>query len=224
MRTLQNRERRVGQYNITTSEFDILSMGVIGMREYIIKQIESSVLVKRNILDNGLLLESVERVAAAAVATYRSGGKIVLAGNGGSAADAQHIAGELVSRFYFDRPPLSAIALTTDSSVVTAIGNDYGYNQVFVRQVQANVSRNDMFIGISTSGNSQNIVEAVKYCAGHSISTVALTGYSGGELAKLCTHSICVPSFETPRIQEAHIMLGHIICSIIEEELFGKGF
>lgn len=136
----------------------------------------------------------------------------------------QHIAGEFVSRFYFDRPGLASIALTTDSSILTAIGNDYGFERLFSRQVEANGVKGDMFIGISTSGNSKNIIEALKTCKENGIVTVGLTGASGGEMAALCDYCIKVPSQETPRIQEAHILIGHIICSVVEEELFGKGF
>ena len=148
----------------------------------------------------------------------------MIAGNGGSAADAQHIAAELVSRFYFDRPGLPSIALTTDSSMLTAIGNDYGYDQLFARQVQANGVAGDVFIGISTSGSSRNVVNALKVSKEMGLVTVGLTGETGGEMKALCDYCICVPSRETPRIQEVHILIGHILCAIVEEAMFGKGF
>lgn len=145
----------------------------------------------------------------------------MLAGNGGSAADAQHLAGEFVSKFYFDRPGLPSIALTTDTSILTAIGNDYGFERLFARQVQAQGNEGDVFIGISTSGNSQNIVEAHAECKRKGIFTIAMTG------SKPCKMDnfdlvIKVPSESTPRIQECQTLIGHIICCIVEEEIFGK--
>jgi D-sedoheptulose 7-phosphate isomerase len=163
-------------------------------------------------------------VARAVIKVYQDGGKVLLAGNGGSAADAQHIAGELVSRFYFNRPGLSAIALTTDSSVLTAISNDYGYEVVFTRQLEALATNSDIFIGISTSGNSPNIIKAFDYCRDHQIVTVGFTGDSGGKMKDLCDLCLQVPSNETPRIQEMHITIGHIVCALVEEQIFGKGF
>lgn len=161
---------------------------------------------------------------AGVIKSYKNGNKTLIAGNGGSAADAQHLTGELVSRFYFDRPGLPAIALTTDTSILTAIGNDYGYERIFARQIEANSNKGDVFIGISTSGNSKNILEALKVCKEKEVLTVGMTGETGGIMAALCDYCIKVRSSETPRIQEAHIMVGHIICSLIEESLFGKGF
>lgn len=194
------------------------------MNEFIRSQVEASISVKQSICRDEALLAMLTEVSEKAVEVYRKGGKILVAGNGGSAADAQHMAGELVSRFYFDRPGLPAMALTTDTSILTAIGNDYGYEKLFARQIQANGVRGDMFIGISTSGNSPNIIEALKTCREIGITTVGLAGASGGLMAELCDYCIRVPSSVTPRIQEAHIMIGHIICSVIEEGIFGKGF
>lgn len=192
--------------------------------EFTVEQIAESIGVKQDILNNKELTSLIEEISIKAIELYESGKKIMLAGNGGSAADAQHIAGELVSRFYFDRPGLPALALTTDSSILTAIGNDYGYEKLFSRQIQANGVAGDMFVGISTSGNSQNILEALKECKNQKITTVGLTGAHGGKMEELCDYCIKVPSTETPRIQEAHILIGHIICSIVEEALFGQGF
>lgn len=194
------------------------------MRKYIGDHIKKSYKVKQYILEDSNLMALIEDVSLATVEVYKNGKKTMIAGNGGSAADAQHIAGEFVSRFYFDRPGLASIALTTDTSILTAIGNDYGYEKLFSRQVQANGESGDMFIGISTSGNSENIINAFKECRKKDIVTVGLTGESGGEMAKLCDYCIKVPSRETPRIQEAHIMIGHIICAVVEETIFGKGF
>lgn len=194
------------------------------MLEFIIKQIKDSYKVKEEIFNNKEILNEIKVISEHIIDAYNKGNRTLIAGNGGSAADAQHIAGEFVSKFYFDRPGLASIALTTDTSILTAIGNDYGYEKVFSRQVQANGNAGDVFIGISTSGNSKNIVEALKECKGKNILTVGLTGASGGKMQELCDYCIAVPSNETPRIQESHILIGHIICSIVEEAIFGKGF
>ncbi|TQR33662.1 phosphoheptose isomerase [Campylobacter sp. MIT 99-7217] len=194
------------------------------LNTYIKEHFSKSISVKEQILKDESLIKLIKEVALKGVELYKKGGKILLAGNGGSAADAQHIAGELVSRFYFDRDGLASIALTTDTSILTAIGNDYGYERLFSRQLEANGVLGDMFIGISTSGNSKNILEALKSCKEKGILSVGLTGMSGGAMQGLCDYCIKVPSNETPRIQEAHILIGHIICAIIEESLFGKGF
>jgi len=149
--------------------------------------------------------------------------KQVLAGNGGSAADAQHIAAELVGRYGFDRPSLPSLSLTTDTSNLTAIGNDYGYDKVFSRQLEGMGQRGDLFIGISTSGNSKNIINAFEVAKEKGITTVALVGRDGGAMAKMADMAIVVPSESTPRIQESHILIGHIICDIIEKEIFAEG-
>ena len=190
------------------------------MKNYITKQLSDSIEVKKQILENSELLAQIEQVAVKTIEAYKNNKKTLIAGNGGSAADAQHIAGEFVSRFYFDRPGLASIALTTDTSILTAIGNDYGYERVFARQVEANGANGDVFIGISTSGNSQNIVEAIKSAKERGIFTVGLTGAKGGIMKEMCDICICVPSNETPRIQESHIVIGHIICAIVEKEMF----
>jgi len=194
------------------------------INEYISNQVKKSIDVKQQLLDSSELMNLIEEVALKCVEVYKNGNKTLIAGNGGSAADAQHIAGEFVSKFYFDRPGLASIALTTDTSILTAIGNDYGYEKLFSRQVQANGAKGDMFIGISTSGNSANVVEALKECKEKGIVTVGLTGESGGKMAELCDYCIKVPSNETPRVQESHILIGHIICAVVEEAVFGKGF
>ncbi|WP_345969900.1 D-sedoheptulose 7-phosphate isomerase [Sulfurimonas sp. HSL1-6] len=196
----------------------------IVMQTFIDNQIDKSYKIKKAILEDRELSDLIREVSAKCIEVYKNGNKTLIAGNGGSAADAQHIAGEFVSKFYFDRPGLASIALTTDTSILTAIGNDYGYEKLFSRQVQANSVEGDMFIGISTSGNSQNVVEALKTCKEKGIVTVGLTGENGGKMAELCDYCIKVPSNETPRVQEAHILIGHIICSVVEEALFGKGF
>lgn len=194
------------------------------INKYIKKHFEDSIKVKQEILNNDSLINSIKEVANLTTKAYKDGNKTLLAGNGGSAADAQHIAGEFVSRFYFDRPGIPSIALSTDTSIITAIGNDYGYDKLFSRQVEAQGVKGDIFIGISTSGNSKNIIEALDSCKKKGIISVGLTGASGGKMAELCDFCIKVPSSETPRIQESHIVIGHIICAIVEEEMFGKGF
>lgn len=155
------------------------------------------------------------------VNALRENRKLLLAGNGGSAADAQHFAGELVSRFYFDRPALAAIALTTDSSILTAIGNDYGYEDVFSRQIQALGQKGDIFIAISTSGNSPNILKAIHQAKFQGLTVIGLTGSSGGQMMPLCDICICAPSDSTPHIQTCHLVIEHALCAAIEDALFG---
>jgi len=194
------------------------------VEKFIANQVKKSYEIKQAIYENKELMELIQKVSKVTIEAYKQGNKTLIAGNGGSAADAQHIAGEFVSKFYFDRPGLASIALTTDTSILTAIGNDYGYEKLFSRQVQANGVKGDIFIGISTSGNSKNIIEALKECKEKGILTVGFTGENGGDMKELCDYCICVPSNETPRVQESHILLGHIICAVVEEELFGEGF
>jgi len=169
------------------------------------------------------ILAAVEAVARACLEALRDGNKVLLAGNGGSAADAQHLAAELVSRFAFDRPALPAIALTTDTSALTAIGNDYGFERLFVRQLEALGRAGDVFIGLSTSGRSPNVLNALAACRERELVAVGFTGRSGGDMPPLCDHCIRVPSDETPKIQECHIVLGHIVCQLVEEGLYGAG-
>lgn len=191
------------------------------MKNKITTQIQASVDIKQSMLNDQILLDKIHSAAEILIAAYKDGKKTLLAGNGGSAADAQHIAGEFVSRFYFDRPGLPSLALSTDTSILTAIGNDYGYDKLFARQVQAQGSFGDVFIGISTSGNSTNVIEALKICKASGIKTIGFTGESGGKMADLCDICIKVPSSETPRIQECHILIGHILCYLVEDEIFG---
>lgn len=194
------------------------------MRSLIQKELSDSIVVKKTLLEDPTSISLIEQVAKKAIEVYRNGKKTLIAGNGGSAADAQHIAGEFVSRFKFNRPGLPSIAISTDTSILTAIGNDYGYENLFARQLQANGCQGDMFIGISTSGNSANILKGLEVCKEKGIITVGLTGLSGGKMADLCDYCIKVPSNETPRIQESHILIGHIICAIVEEAIFGEEY
>ncbi|EAK7320007.1 D-sedoheptulose 7-phosphate isomerase [Campylobacter jejuni] len=194
------------------------------LNSYIKEHFRESILVKEQILKDENLITLIKNASLEVIKAYKNGNKTLLAGNGGSAADAQHIAGEFVSRFYFDRPGIASIALSTDTSILTAISNDYGYENLFARQVQAQGVKGDVFIGISTSGNSKNILKALEFCKQKEIISIGLSGASGGAMNELCDYCIKVPSTCTPRIQEAHILIGHIICAIVEEELFGKGF
>lgn len=193
------------------------------MKNYIINQIGDSARVKMSLLENEELLDIIAEVAKECVNVYKKKRKILLAGNGGSAADAQHFAAELVGRYGFDRPSLPSIALTTDTSNLTAIGNDYGYDYVFSRQLEGLGVEGDLFIGISTSGNSKNVINAFKSAKEMGIKTVALVGRDGGEMAKIADYSIIIPSNATPRIQESHLLVEHMLCDIIEREIFGDG-
>jgi D-sedoheptulose 7-phosphate isomerase len=169
------------------------------------------------------LHELMAKAVGLSVAALRGGHKLHFAGNGGSAADAQHWAGELVSRFYYDRPGLPAIALTTDTSILTAIGNDYGYDYVFARQVEALGQEGDVLVAISTSGNSRNVVRAIEAARAKRMVVIGFTGQGGGQMAELCDLCFRVPSGETPRIQEGHEALGHLLCALIEAEMFPRG-
>lgn len=186
------------------------------------KLIEASIATKQGLLRSADTLLTIAKVSKLLVSTLRQGGKVLLFGNGGSAADAQHIAAELVGRFAFDRPALPALALSENSSSVTAIGNDKGFDQVFARQLEALARRGDVAIGISTSGNSTNVLNAIGAARKLGLQTIALTGGTGGTLAKNVDHCICVPSNETPRVQECHILIGHILSELVECELFRR--
>jgi len=190
------------------------------MDSYISVQLAESEKIMSAMLADGPLLAALEAAARSCVDRLKGGGKILLAGNGGSAADAQHIAGELVSRFAFDRPGLPAIALTTDTSILTAIGNDYGYERLFARQVQAQGRKGDVFIGYSTSGRSPNVLLAFEEARSLGMVCVGLTGNRGGPMQALCDHLLEVPSADTPKIQEGHLVLGHILCGLVEMAIF----
>ena len=177
--------------------------------------------VKENMLRSSELIEGINRSVELILDSYRKeSGRLFLAGNGGSAADAQHLACELVGRFYLDRRSLSAEALTVNSSSLTAISNDYGYENLFSRILEGKGKKGDVFIGLSTSGNSLNIVNAVKKARTMGIQTIGLTGREGGAMAEYCHILIKIPETDTPRIQEGHILAGHIICELVEREMF----
>lgn len=188
----------------------------------ILEQVNELTQVNQKMLSDKLLISKLVDVSSICINTFKKDGKILIAGNGGSAADSQHFAGELVSRFHFDRPALSAIALTTDSSILTAIGNDYGYEDVFARQIQAHGRSGDVFIAISTSGNSANILKAIQTAKAIGLVVIGLTGRSGGKMKDMCDVCLCAPSDSTPRIQECHLFFEHTLCACIEESLFGE--
>jgi D-sedoheptulose 7-phosphate isomerase len=187
---------------------------------FVAQQISESISVKKAMLADADLIWQIEQIAWLIVESYRNGGKVLIAGNGGSAADAQHITAELVSRFTFDRPALPALALTTDTSILTAISNDYGYESLFSRQLEASARAGDVFIAISTSGNSPNIVRALATANQMKLVPIGLSGASGGQMAELCRYCVRIPSTDTARIQEGHITVGHILCAVTEQALF----
>lgn len=186
------------------------------------KIIQNSINVKTQILNDKELLDNIISVAGMITNAFLNGGKVLLCGNGGSAADAQHIAAELSGRFYFDRKPLDAEALHVNSSYLTAVANDYSFDEIYSRLVEAKGNKYDVLIAISTSGNSPNVLKAMKKGIEKGMYIVALTGKSGGKMKNNCDTLLNVPSIDTPRIQEAHILIGHIICEMVENNLFKK--
>jgi D-sedoheptulose 7-phosphate isomerase len=194
------------------------------MQKYIEQEIKKSITVFSEILANAELMKIAEQISRKCINALEAGKKIIFCGNGGSAADSQHLAAELVSRLCYDRPALAAIALTTDTSALTAIGNDYCFENLFSRQIEALGQSGDVLIGISTSGKSPNILKALKVARAKGLVTLGLTGKNITLMAEHCDLVFGVPSVETPKIQESHIMMGHIICSLIEEEIFGEQY
>ena len=184
------------------------------MYKRIEKIIEESIEVKKK-----LPIRQIISAYQAIVERYKKGGKLLICGNGGSAADAQHMAGEFVNRFKIERKSFPCLALTTDTSIMTAIGNDYGFDDIFSKQVEANGLERDILLGISTSGNSKNIVKAVETAKRMGLYTICFLGNDGGKLAKICDLPLIVPSYDTPRIQEGHELVMHILCELVEEEL-----
>ncbi|MCH2080788.1 MAG: D-sedoheptulose 7-phosphate isomerase [Saprospiraceae bacterium] len=184
--------------------------------------IADSIATKQQLLADESLLQKINEVVDLSIACYKNGGKILFCGNGGSAADAQHIAAELSGRFYFDRPPLFAEALHVNTSYLTAVGNDYGYDEVFARMVRAMGKEGDLFFGLSTSGNSPNVMKAAKDAKALGMTVVGMTGEKGGKLREVADVLLNMPSNDTPRIQECHLLIGHLLCQIIEAELFPK--
>ena len=190
------------------------------MEEIIRSRFNESKEINRLILENDDTINRIQKFAELIIKSYQNGGKLFIAGNGGSAADSQHITAELVSRFYKERKALPAESLNVNTSNLTAIANDYDFSAVFSRQLEANAKEGDVFLGISTSGISKNILNALKISKKLKIYTLGLTGKDGGEMADLCDNIIMIPSCNTPRIQEYHITIGHIICELIESSLF----
>ena len=190
------------------------------MREIVIEELEESAEVKKLIAKTlpGVIVTAIQIV----INTYKAGGKVLLIGNGGSAADAQHIAAEFIGRFKLERVGLPAIALTTDTSIITALANDYGYDTVFSRQLEALANDKDVLIAITTSGTSSNILKAIEVARSKNVKVIGLTGGDGGKLQDVADITIIVPSDNIPRIQEAHITIGHIICDLVEKELFDE--
>jgi len=191
------------------------------IEELIKNRLQESAKVKQKILTNIETVKIIAKIAEIIVEAYRRGKKVILFGNGGSAGDAQHIAAEFVGKYYLERAPLPAIALTVNTSSLTAIGNDYSFAQVFAQQLEALGEAGDVAIGISTSGNSENVLEALRVAKTKGLITIGFTGEEGGKLKDVVDYCLHIPSNDTPRIQEGHITVGHIICEIVERELFG---
>ena len=186
------------------------------------KSIQASIEIKEKILSDTGLKKIIQTVSAEMVQSFKNGGEVLFCGNGGSAADAQHLASELSGRFYLDRDPLNAEALHVNTSFITAIANDYSFNDIYSRLVKAKGKKGDVLVGLSTSGNSKNIVNALNQANDMGLITIGFTGEAGGEMKNICKYLINVPSDDTPRIQEAHILIGHIICEIVERDFFKK--
>jgi D-sedoheptulose 7-phosphate isomerase len=190
--------------------------------EQIAKIINSNIFVKQALLNDKHLLSAIEAAANKIISCYKAGGKLLLCGNGGSAADAQHIAAEFSGRFYFDRPSLAAEAIHVNTSYLTSVANDYSFDEIYARYISGAGKSGDVLIAISTSGNSENIIRAITTAKRSGIFTIALTGTTGGKIKDISDLLINVPSTDTPRIQETHILIGHIICEIVEREMFPR--
>lgn len=185
--------------------------------------IQHSISIKQQVLENESIITTLQDITDQIVSCFEGDGKVLFCGNGGSAADAQHLAAEFSGRFYFDREPLNSEALHVNTSYLTAVGNDYSYQEVYARIVKAKGRKGDVLVGISTSGNSGNVVKALEQAKKQGMITVGFTGETGGKMKELCDYLIPIPSTDTPRIQECHILVGHIVCELVEEALFTKG-
>lgn len=186
------------------------------------KNIQDSILLKQQVLADKTLMRQVDEMVTAVVGCFKNGGKVLFCGNGGSAADAQHLAAELSGRYYYDRPPLFSEALHVNSSYVTAVANDYSFEHIYARMIKAMGQKNDILIGMSTSGNSSNVIEGLKQAKEQGMLTIGMTGGAGGAMNEVCDIVFIVPSTDTPRIQEMHMLIGHTICEIVEMELFPR--
>ena len=208
----------LGDFNLPNM---VLKHGGSNMfNEDIRKVILESIEVKKRILEDENLISTISKVSDDIINAFKNDRKVLICGNGGSAADAQHIAAELSGRFYFDREPLFAEALHVNTSYLTAVANDYSYDEIYSRLIKAKGRKGDILVGISTSGNSKNVINAIEVANNIGMVTIGITGGSGGRMKGICKYLINVPSTDTPRIQEAHITIGHIICEIVERELF----
>lgn len=192
------------------------------MKEFIRNKIKTSIDLKTSLLTNEAILASIENIVNDSVQAYKNDGKVLWCGNGGSAADAQHLAAELSGRFYYDRPPLFSEALHVNTSYTTAVANDYSYDEIYSRLVKAMGRKGDVLIGLSTSGNSGNVVKAIETANSLGMITVGFTGESGGKMKNICKYLVNIPSTDTPRIQECHMLLGHTICELVESTLYPK--
>jgi D-sedoheptulose 7-phosphate isomerase len=192
------------------------------MSNIIRKKLQESIDVKKQIAENPQLIAQIEQVANKIIDSFRAGNSVYFCGNGGSAADAQHLAAELSGRFYYDRRPLPSDALHCNTSFLTAVANDYSYDEVYARLIKGLGRKGDVLVGLSTSGNSKNILRAYEECREMGIFTIGFAGASGGKMKEMADICMCVPSSDTPRIQESHITVGHIVCEIIESTLFSK--
>lgn len=192
------------------------------MKDFIKSKIKTSIDLKTSLLSNDAILNALENVVNASLDAYKHDGKVLWCGNGGSAADAQHLAAELSGRFYYDRPPLFSEALHVNTSYTTAVANDYSYDEIYARLIRAMGRKGDVLIGLSTSGNSGNVVKALEVANSLGIVTVGFTGETGGKMKDLCKYLINIPSKDTPRIQECHMLLGHTLCELVEMKLFPK--
>jgi len=192
------------------------------MIDFIKSKIQKSVDLKTSLLTNQVLLESIDAIVKDISTSYKNGGKVLWCGNGGSAADSQHLAAELSGRFYYDRPPLFSEALHVNTSYITAVANDYSYDIIYSRLVEAMGKKGDILFGLSTSGNSGNVIKAFEKANEMGIITIGFTGETGGKMKDLCKYLINIPSTDTPRIQECHMLLGHTICEMVEMSLFPK--
>lgn len=194
----------------------------MGYKNTIIKNFEESITLKQKLLENKEIIKKVENVVELFIQCFNKNGKVLFCGNGGSAADAQHLAAEFSGRYYIDRPPLFAEALHVNTSYLTAVANDYNFDCVYTRMLEAMGTEGDILFCLSTSGNSKNVIDAAKKAQSKKMTTICLTGESGGDLKNYCDILINIPSTNTPRIQECHMIIGHSICELVESTLFGK--
>lgn len=181
-----------------------------------------SITLKKRVLDDEQFIKLIDEISNICIKSLKNEGKILFCGNGGSAADAQHLAAELTGRYYYDRPPLNAEALHVDTSFLTAVANDYSYSEIYSRLLKAKAKSGDVLIGLSTSGNSKNVINAFKTANEMGVITIGFTGETGGDMKSLCKYLLTVPSTDTPRIQEVHALIGHIVCELIESNIFPR--